>query len=814
MDLSRLSDADLYALKAGDLSKMSDEGLMTLKGASTPAPTPAFEGSKAHLIPGAETDVLPTPRKGFLEGKGIIGGAKDLIKGAVEVPALMAYNLATLPVAAVATGGKPEQWAGARQPQTETAKAVLGGMAEGAEKLKIPALTPGMLVATGGNLVNPAIRQGAGIANRLAVPAVEAGVNALAPVVEKVKAPLEARRERIAATKSAESYRRAPQIEASKDAADLNIAIPAEVSNPNLKTKTVEFIGGKTRSAEKRTEANRKPVHDAIAEDLGLPPESTTLDEAAFDLARSQVAPAYDAVRGVELFKADKDTLSQLEKLRRDPALIADKALKGEIDSLIDTAVGRIGEGLTGDQLLNNVSDLRAKAKVLRDSPSKGPKDVEIADAYMGIANTLEELIDSNIGNPKMLSNYQKARQVMAKSYVAQDITDLATAIPDVSKLARLASKPNALTGNLKKLANVAANYPDSFKSTPSGFGGAAAETFTRSGIPGTVGALLGEATGAGWLTGGALGSALGYLGSKAVAKHAAGRGYQAANAVAPDFRIMPNQLATQVSQTQGVPAVYDWRNALNEGQPNPLEPNLNMRPNWVPGSEAPIVETPRLAAPSAEADLAMARQQRQYEYGREAAADVRAAQAAEAQAAASRAPASGGQLYDLDPITGRLRPVDQGLKGATPDVIRDTGVNLASAAEKVAAGQRGLMSASEKIAWDRTKVDLAEVAPGFKTLSDKAIAEKMMDRAWVEQSIQKARDQARAFEEIAARAADERARQTALASRERMMDLAEMLDERMRRIKPVKKHQGPKTREAKRNALRGSIDNLNALVQ
>lgn len=37
MDLSRLSDADLMALKANDLSKMSDEGLMALKGNQAPA---------------------------------------------------------------------------------------------------------------------------------------------------------------------------------------------------------------------------------------------------------------------------------------------------------------------------------------------------------------------------------------------------------------------------------------------------------------------------------------------------------------------------------------------------------------------------------------------------------------------------------------------------------------------------------------------------------------------------------------------------------------------------------------------------------
>ena len=773
----------------------------------------AFEGSKAHLIPGAETEVPPTPEKKL----GVIGRAKDILKGAVEIPTTMAYNLATAPIAAVATGGRPEQWSGAlKAPESETAKYVLGKMAEGAEALKIPALTPGMLVATGGNLVRPAIQQGAGVANRLAAPAVEAGVNALAPVVEKVKAPLEARKERIAAERSAESYRRAPQIEAAQGLADLGVAVNPATSNPTIKTKTRQFFSGKGQTDEKIAEFNRQPVHNAIAEDLGLPPEKTTLKEPAFDLARAQVAPAYDAVRGVELFKADKEALGQLEKLRRDPALIADKTLKGEIDSLVDSAVSRIGEGLTGDELLNNVSDLRAKARVLRDNPNKGPRDVDIADTYMGIANTLEELIDSNIGDPKMLSNYKQARQTMAKSYVAQDITDLATGIPDVSKLARLASKPNALTGNLKKLAEGAANFPEAFTATPPGMREVAG-TFTRSGVPGTAGYLLGHALGGGYMggvTGAALGGVAGYLGSRALAKGVTGRGYQLANAIPQDFRIMPNQLAAQISQTPNVPAVYDWRNALNESQPNPLEPNLNIRPNWVPGAEAPAVEIPRLAAPSAEADLAMARQQRQYEYGREAAADVRAAQAAEAEAATGRKPATGGQVYDLDPVTGKLRPVDQGLKGATPETIRDTGLNLTSASEKVAGGQKFAMSAAEKIAWDRTKVDLAELAPGFEKLSDKAIAERMMDRAWAEQMVQKARDQARAFEEIATRAADERARQAAIASRERTMDLAEMLDERMRTVKPVKKHQGPKTREAKRNALRGSMDNLNALVQ
>lgn len=59
MDLTKLSDADLLALKAGDYSKMSDDGLRALKASDKPEPSGAAAGAMhgaAELINGpAET---------------------------------------------------------------------------------------------------------------------------------------------------------------------------------------------------------------------------------------------------------------------------------------------------------------------------------------------------------------------------------------------------------------------------------------------------------------------------------------------------------------------------------------------------------------------------------------------------------------------------------------------------------------------------------------------------------------------------------------------------------------------------------------
>lgn len=104
--------------------------------------------------------------------------------------------------------------------------------------------------------------------------------------------------------------------------------------------------------------------------------------------------------------------------------------------------------------------------------------------------------------------------------------------------------------------------------------------------------------------------------------------------------------------------------------------------------------------------------------------------------AEANRKPASGGMPYDLDPITNTLRPSDQGLKGATPSTVSSTGNNLSSAVDKISSGRNFALSAEEKLAWNKSKVDLAEAAPELRGLSDNAVASRIADRQWVDNRI------------------------------------------------------------------------------
>ena len=120
-----------------------------------------------------------------------------------------------------------------------------------------------------------------------------------------------------------------------------------------------------------------------------------------------------------------------------------------------------------------------------------------------------------------------------------------------------------------------------------------------------------------------------------------------------------------------------------------------------------------------------------------------------------------------------------------------------------MSSGRRFDLTADEKVAWEKTRVDLAVVDAGLAKLSDKALAEKAMDRAWVADTVAKAKQKAAAFAEIEKRSKDAQQVARARAERERLMDALEALEPQLSRARATSVgEQGPKTREAIRNRL------------
>lgn len=640
---------------------------------------------------------------------------------------------------------------------------------------------------------------------KAATPAVKEVLGTAAEVVKKPVEPyLQARKERL----STEDYARGPQIDAAAEAQRLGIALkPVDIQQTAGK-KITTYVAGEA-GIEAIQKVNKDKIKDIARNEMGLSKETQFNGPSAFNEARTKVAQPYNDIRKLPTMVADETTLQALDELRPDSYLIGSDKFAKSTNAIINDAATKVTNGLDGQQLLKNVQVLRQRARKTYNNKSATIEALDAADTNLAIANVLETMIESNVTNPKLLTEFRKARQQMARSYAYEGATDFNTGIIDVNRLAKITAKDNTMSGDIASLGKIAGNFPDAF-TTEAVKQGPFKEKLQRSGSAATLGYLAGHVLGgdiASGVMGGLAGYGVGELAQMQAARRMASPEYQAGLQLR-DMRIPVQPIAAAVTppipQSQAVVPYQAPVEVLQKGE-GPYQPNFVMQPNQY----GPRVTVNRpemsnaLPAPSAESTMQALRS----EDTRRAAVSRAIGKQREMNQAAvetsERRPTSGGVALEFDPVTGRFRETSQGVKGATPETFRNFGSSLESASNKVAEGRLFDLTAAEKVAWEKTKVDLSEALPSFKTLSNKELAQRMLDRQWVAEAATKAREKAAMFEQSALRARTLREVEVAKANRERMLDLAEQMEERLgTRPDTSRKLQGPKTREAFRQGL------------
>lgn len=750
----------------------------------------------------------------------------DRILGTLETPVAVGQSLLAMPLGAASAlykkaTGQPsnidtEMARFAPRPSTQTAQEnlqTLGDVFEASKLPPMPGVTGGLASSGINQLAGPAIRQAASSSAARAI--IQEGQL----LADAAKYPLDQRAAAKQAKLVQQSYDRAAKIEAANKAHDAGYVVDPSLTNPTTRTKVETTLAGQRNLQKGMIQKNEGVTEARMREDLGMPKNADLRDKQVWETALNQksISEPYGQIRNLGTVVDDGSIVDTLNGLRNE--FVWSKEDTVSMMKAIDNAVNQVESKLTGEQVLEGVRKLRNEANNIYTAKNKGavvdPDKINVAEAKMQIADTLEQLLQNNITDPKFRDAFKTARTEAAKIYDAKNATNPLTGKIDPFHYVEKAKNHQVLSGFGKNLSEIAGNYPELFKSPE--YGVLNLESLRRSSPAGVLGAGVGAAAG---LTGAALGPAaltgvgVGLIGQRLMRNRLLSPEYQATHAMPIDYRTPTvNQLIPKRPPISNVPAVYDFTRAVNEGtpsyQPNwtygQREVNPNVRPEMPAGA-------PQLGYnPNAPYEGVKLRAQQTLEQERRQNAAAEAA--AEAAAQASRRPASREVLFDFDPITGKLQPISRGLPGATPETISSTGHNLKSASEKVASGRLFDMTAAEKVAWEKTKVDLAEVDPGFKNLSDKAVADRMMDRDWVANAVKKAREKEAMFAQLEQNAKSQRARADAAREREKMMQYAEDLDEYFQNMRPSSKiGQGPKTREAIRNQLLGGSEPINSL--
>jgi hypothetical protein len=313
------------------------------------------------------------------------------------------------------------------------------------------------------------------------------------------------------------------------------------MANPTVGNRVAAAMTGGTAIDVAMSKANKNVWGNNAKADMGLHVDVPLTSDAPFKAVRAKAAKPYEEVSKIGQLTPDSEVLSQLQSVQV-PDLISDPNAAPKVQGLVDRAVDKITNGMTGAEALEQIKQLRADADSINSAKAKGtkvdPADTAKASASLQIANTLESLIEKNIpkNNPQLLSDFRKARTDIAKSYAYQNATNLDTGYLDPSKL------PDNMTGVGATMRKVAANFPNAANVDPTllsktrGFlvrtGPAAALGFSIGGIPGSL-----------------VGAGLGEIGGLLNAKRMAKRPFQEANVIPPDRRIPLNGMLTGENQ-------------------------------------------------------------------------------------------------------------------------------------------------------------------------------------------------------------------------------------------------------------------------
>ena len=465
------------------------------------------------------------------------------------------------------------------------------------------------------------------------------------------------------------------------------IKVDPALVNPTPLTRSLHSVAGTDRVSNVLSRANESQWGTILKRDLDIDPKAP-LDMETIGQVRQAAAAPMEEIRGLGTMVPDNDVIQGITSLRVEPT-IGGQRTAGIVNSMVGDAVSRVEQGMTGAQVIDNISSLRKRARDIYKMPDAGPERLAQADASIGIANQLENLVENNLksqhldnpyqGSDTLLQRYREGRTRMAKSYVLEDALNLATGKVDPKVIAKIARKDNALTGGFADVGKIAENFPDIAKmeaTSPH----LVPEFVKRSSIGGTLGAGLGAmaAGPVGAFYGGMLGAGAGHLGSvlasraytspwaQALAKAPASRASWEGAARILDEAPQPNPLGRMSSEVETGVVPFSGPNWQYYQEPAP-------RPQSGPSA-------PALPEFTAEEVMNTVVRQRKQDYNSAKAADVE-------PPSSPRIPAGEGQLL--------VQALRKGTELPKPSALE-------RAVEKLAKGRAFDLTAEERIAWQK----------------------------------------------------------------------------------------------------------------
>lgn len=491
----------------------------------------------------------PTAPRGMLQQAGdliqrhVTGPIRNAAEAVIEPVATIASGFVAAPVAGIAGAAKEALGGNFGSGQAErTAQQVQ-------EALTYQARNPNAqaVLSAAGSALDQSKLAGLPIVGQ-ELPAIAQAAKQQMPLVRgAVGAAGEARAARIAARDEAlatQSRAVAPRLDAIELAKKHNITLNPAEANPTKTNRIQTALTGNQDIDVHASRLNEQPFADMARKAIDLP-EGSPLIKKVVEAKKAEAASMMNVAKVQEVVPADGKLFNDINGLIKGE-LIGGKAAQRKVMTLVSDAAEKASNGMNGEKILDNISQLRKEASSIYEMDHPGKKRLAIAKTSRGIADALEGMLERYIektSGEEAMATYRKGRELMAKIYVVEKASDLNTGKFDPAVVAKMRANGTRLTGELDDAAQIAGNFPDSSKVNAKVDW--QRKHMIRSGPAGAAGAALGLAVGgpvgmgAGGLAGAATGEALGMANVNRILRPA----YQKSNITPEDFRPLRERL-------------------------------------------------------------------------------------------------------------------------------------------------------------------------------------------------------------------------------------------------------------------------------
>lgn len=434
-------------------------------------PAAAAPGPRARL-PGTLSEQATAIKKGLW---GLGEAATTLASGAVAGPLSGAagvvgglYGLARGDSAAQAAGGAAEVQRSLQEKLTYSPRSEEGQVAVSA--LGYPMQKAGELLGQAGGVVGEKL-----------------GNRALGEVIgertpELLASVLGAR----GLAKSIGPMRAAKPLTQSQEAIQASqakgfMADPLE-ARPSAANVAVEGMANRSVVQNRIAAKNAEHAAGLAKRDLGLPKDAR-LDTPTLDSLRGAAGQKYETIKQLavdvlpdaQYLQAIRDLDKRFESMKEfAPALYNHPALERARGALSQPQSPAHPGAWTPKSLLEISQTLRERANRMLKARDVSDEAFNEATALKAGATAMEDLLERHLVPPgvqrvgtnfRLVSDFRKARQLIAKTYDVEAAINPVTGAIDPQKLRRIAEKGGRLTGGLKDIADAAAAMPSVMKS-------------------------------------------------------------------------------------------------------------------------------------------------------------------------------------------------------------------------------------------------------------------------------------------------------------------------------------------------------------